>query len=102
MTILPARRRLAAGLVGGFLLGNAGGALAQSCAMCATALADDPLGRAISWSILFMMATPYAIVGTIATWLYFTYRRAGRRQAALTPSRLREAPAGEGSGGDLP
>jgi hypothetical protein len=70
--------------------------------MCGSALADDPVGPAISWSILFMMATPYAIVGAIGTWLYFTHRRAGRREAAIIAhTRLRPAPAGEGHGGDV-
>lgn len=57
-------------------------AAAQSCAMCGSALANDPLGRAFSWSILFMMATPYTVVGAAGLWLYFMYRRApGRRRA---------------------
>ena len=46
------------------LLGAAADVLAQACAMCGSALSDDPLGRAISWSILFLMAAPYTIVGT--------------------------------------
>ena len=57
-------------------------ALAQSCAMCATALANDPLGRAFSWSILFLMATPYVIVGTAGAWLFYMHRRTPRRSRA--------------------
>jgi len=56
-------------------------AAAQSCAMCGSALANDPLGRAFSWSILFMMATPYTVIGAAGAWLYYMHRRApGRRR----------------------
>ncbi len=61
--------------------GRAVPACAQACAMCGSALANDPLGRAFSWSILFMMAVPYAVVGTAGAWLYYMHRRApGRRR----------------------
>ncbi len=82
--------------------------LAQSCAMCGTALADDPLGRAFSWSILFLMAAPYTIFGAIGGWLFFTYRRAlGRRRAAVidlgeTGRRTRQPGFDGETGGDLP
>ena len=62
-------------------VGRALPACAQSCAMCGSALANDPLGRAFSWSILFMMAVPYVVVGTAGAWLYYMHRRApGRRR----------------------
>jgi hypothetical protein len=84
--------------------GAASQALAQSCAMCAASFGpDDPVQRAFSWSILFMMAAPYTIFGSIAAWLFFSYRRApGRRRARIIDlARLRHtAPAG--SGGDVP
>jgi hypothetical protein len=77
-------------------------ALAQGCAMCGSALADDPVGRAISWSIIFLMAAPYVIVGAIGSWLYLTYRRAGRRRAAAVGlTGLHTAPAARGRGGDV-
>jgi len=55
-------------------------ACAQSCAMCGSALANDPLGRAFSWSILFMMAAPYTIIGAAGVWLYYMHRRAPDRR----------------------
>jgi hypothetical protein len=56
-------------------------ACAQSCAMCGSALANDPLGRAFSLSILFMMAAPYTIIGAAGAWLFYMHRRApGRRR----------------------
>ena len=84
------------------VLGAAADALAQACAMCGSALSDDPLGRAISWSILFLMATPYTIVGTVLLSLVWIHRRAaGRRRAAsIDLARLQPA-AGEPSGGGL-
>jgi len=79
----PIRRSLvAAALV---LLASASRALAQSCAMCAASFGpNDPTSRAISWSILFLMAAPYTIVVTAAGVLFYLHRRApGRRRAAI-------------------
>jgi hypothetical protein len=73
-------------LVVAALLGDAARAAAQSCAMCGSVLGNDPLGKAFSWSILFLMAAPYTIVGSVGLWFFFTYRRASRRRAALTTS----------------
>jgi hypothetical protein len=89
---------------------SASHALAQSCAMCGSALGgpQDPLARAISWSVLFLMAAPYTIVGGAAAVLYFMYRRGpGRRRAtvidlARTVARLRPATPGDAPGGDAP
>ena len=104
----PLLRRLAtASLVAAPLVLGAADALAQSCAMCASSFGEnDPVSRAFSWSILFMMATPYTVVGLIGAFVFFTYRRAGHRRAAVIDlrraSRLlgRPRPA-EDSGGDL-
>lgn len=66
-----------------FLAGRVPAALAQSCAMCGSAFGPgDPTARAISYSILFLMAAPYSLVAVIAGWLYFTYRRAGGHHRA--------------------
>jgi hypothetical protein len=70
--------------LGGALLLAAGDALAQSCAMCTSSFGEnDPVSRAFSWSILFMMAMPYTIFGTIAGVLFWSHRRGGRRRAAI-------------------
>ena len=60
-------------------------ALAQSCAMCGSSFGpQDPTQRAISYSILFLMAAPYSLFAVVAGWLYFMYRRApGRRRASV-------------------
>jgi hypothetical protein len=81
-------------------------ALAQSCAMCGSALADDPLGRAFSWSVLFLMAAPYTIVGLAGAWLFYLYRRPPDRRGAaiihlVRTGRLRRPAPAEDSGGDV-
>jgi hypothetical protein len=56
-------------------------ARAQSCAMCASSFGEnDPVQRAFSWSILFLMATPYTIVAVIGGFLYFSHRRGSERR----------------------
>ena len=73
---------------------------AQSCAMCGSSFGqNDPVTRAFSWSILFLMATPYTIVGLIGAYLYFTYRRSLRRPRANVVSLAR--PSAEDGQGDL-
>jgi hypothetical protein len=72
------------------------GGAAQSCPMCEAAFGEtDPTSRAISWSVLFLMAVPYTILGSVGGWLYLSSRRApGRRRAAVIDLRSasREAP----------
>jgi hypothetical protein len=83
----------------------AGIAFAQSCAMCASSFGpDDPVQRAFSVSILFLMAAPYTIVGLVAGWLFFTYRRsAGRRRGSVVDlARARHPLPAGGPEGDLP
>ena len=77
------RRSLAATAL--MLLGTAARALGQSCAMCAASFGpNDPTSRAISWSILFLMAAPYTIVFTVAAIIIYMHRRApGRRRATI-------------------
>jgi hypothetical protein len=103
---LSDRVRSGAAVAAAGLLASGGitNAFAQSCAMCAASFGpDDPVQRAFSWSILFMMAAPYTIAGSIAAWLFFTYRRApGRpRGRIIDLVRTRHA-APAGSGGDVP
>ena len=63
---------------------------ARACAVCLTgAGTGDPLTEAFNWSVLFLMATPYAVVGSIAGWLFYAYRSAARKRGLLN----KEAPA---------
>jgi hypothetical protein len=94
--------------VAAVVLAAAPRAFAQSCAMCASSFGqNDPVTRAFSWSILFLMATPYTIVAVIGAFLFFKYRRMpGRRRATIIDlariGRLvRRSASVEGDGGDL-
>jgi hypothetical protein len=56
--------------------------VAVACPNCVSAMSkggasDDPnqLGRAYSWSILFMMAMPFVLCGTVMTAFYFNSRK---------------------------
>lgn len=89
------------------LLLVAGRVWAQSCAMCGSSFGEnDPVSRAFSWSILFMIAAPYTVVGLIGAFLFVNYRRAGRSRAAVIDFRRASRVLGrpvraEESGGDL-
>ena len=91
-------RLATASVVAASVLLGVADALAQSCAMCASSFGEnDPVSRAFSWSILFMMAMPYTIFGTIAAVLFWSHRRAtGRRRATVID--LARARAGSNQG----
>ena len=87
-------RQLAAAAT--ILLISTGEVAAQSCAMCASSFGpNDPVTKAFNWSIIFLMAAPYTLFGTVAAYLFFTYRRAAARQRApiveLPAARTRQA-----------
>lgn len=56
------------------------GALAQGCAMCRTLIGGpgDPLGYGMNTSILFMMAMPFVLTGSVGAWIAYMYWRGGR------------------------
>ncbi|HWP58818.1 MAG TPA: hypothetical protein VNL14_13080 [Candidatus Acidoferrales bacterium] len=49
-------------------------AAVQACAVCIGGDANDPLADAFNWSVLFMMASPYVIFGTIGGWIFYRQR----------------------------
>jgi heme/copper-type cytochrome/quinol oxidase subunit 2 len=51
----------------------------RACSVCLTD-ANDPTADAFNWSVIFLMATPYTVVGSIAGWLVYTYRRSAAKQ----------------------
>ncbi|HXG53317.1 MAG TPA: hypothetical protein VNN77_18110 [candidate division Zixibacteria bacterium] len=57
-------------------------AQALACAVCITGAGADGSGDAFNWSVLFLMSAPYLVVGSIAGWLLYRHRRAGRLEAA--------------------
>ena len=66
--------------------------VAHACAVCGHATTPgDPLGRGFYWGMLFLLAMPFAVVGTIGGWLAYWYWRAGHsRRADASPWSLRE------------
>lgn len=76
------------------------GAVAQGCAMCKTALegANDPLTQAFNTSVLFLMAMPYVVVGTIGGWIYLASRRRDGHRRKDGPADA--GPSALGSKGD--
>jgi hypothetical protein len=61
---------------------------AHACAVCVTG-AGDPTTDAFNWSVLFLMAMPYLVVGSIAGGLFYTYlRTTGKRDQAQTAEPL--------------
>ena len=48
--------------------------VAHACSVCMTG-ANDPTADAFNASVLFLMATPYAVVGSIGGGLFYAYRR---------------------------
>jgi hypothetical protein len=56
--------------------------IARACSVC-FADGDDAVTHAFNWSIAFLMAAPYAVVGSIGGSLFYFYRRAAvKRQQA--------------------
>ncbi len=69
--------------------------VASACPSCQSALGNDStqgdLARGIYYSILFMMAMPFAIVGTFGGLAYRAIKREQRRQAALKSQKTNDA-----------
>jgi len=50
-----------------------------ACAVCITGAAGERLTDAFNWSVLFLMAMPYAILASVGGYLFYSYRRASKR-----------------------
>jgi hypothetical protein len=75
------------------LMGVSPEALAQVCAMCQTVMpqANDPLARGMFWSVLFLMAAPFVVGGSIGGWVVYRHwraRRTLRTAASVLPLHL--------------
>lgn len=53
-----------------------------ACAVCFGG-ADDPITEGFNASVLFLMATPYLVMGSIAGGLILAFRRARRQREEL-------------------
>ena len=58
--------------------------IARACAVCVTG-SNDAVSDAFNWSVLFLMATPYLVVGSIAGALFYAYRRAASQTEPHEP-----------------
>lgn len=55
--------------------------LALACSVClGGADGNDRLMDAFNWSVLFLMAMPYATVGSIAGWIFYRHRKVRKRE----------------------
>jgi hypothetical protein len=52
--------------------------LALACAVCLTGAGEDSVTEAFNMSVLFLMATPYAVVGGIVSCLIYVKRAKAR------------------------
>lgn len=61
-------------------------AAGHACSVCGgAAMGTDP-GTGFNASVYFLLAMPYVVVGAIAGWLLYRYRRAsGERKKAPAP-----------------
>jgi hypothetical protein len=58
-------------------------AVTFACSVClGGADGHDHLTNAFNWSVLFLMAMPYAVVASIAGWLFYSYRSAIRKRGS--------------------
>ncbi len=75
-------------------------ALAQGCAMCRTAVegSNDPLARALSFSTLFLLAMPFAIVASVGGWIFFSMRADARPDGAAADPANEPARSGTDQG----
>jgi hypothetical protein len=55
--------------------------IARGCSVCFND-GDDAVSRAFNWSIAFLMAAPYLVVGSIGACLFYFYRRAANNREA--------------------
>jgi len=84
------RVKRAASLLLGMALATPSTVLA--CPSCKAAVEGDPVGTALSWTTLVMIAAPLLLFGSIGGWVSYMYWRASRRPEApaLTPLWLGE------------
>lgn len=61
---------------------------AQACSVCITGAAGERLTDAFNWSVIFLMAMPYAILFSVLGFLLYAYRRAAKtaRAAEAAPA----------------
>jgi len=56
--------------------------IALACSVCLTGT-NDPTADAFNSSVIFLMATPYLVVGSITGWLVYTHRHAALKRKQM-------------------
>ncbi len=66
---------------------------AHACAVCGfgQGTPGDPVARGFYWGVLFLVATPFTIVGAFGGWLAYMYWRARRGGRMASPVELLRA-----------
>ncbi len=49
---------------------------AWACPFCNSAVARDPVGAALSWTTLLLIAVPFLLMGSIGGWVSYAHWRA--------------------------
>jgi hypothetical protein len=74
------------------ILAGGGGLLtpldAHACAVCWGSSADGSTSHGATWGILFLMAMPFTIAGSVGGWLLYRHRHPERR----SPTEKRDVP----------
>ena len=63
-------------------------AAASACPMCKSAMENNPVGAALSWTTLVLIAAPALLMASIGGWIGYVYWRAARRPDAVAWSPL--------------
>jgi hypothetical protein len=65
----------------------------HACAVCWGSSPEHPGARGLLWGLLFLMAMPFTVAGTIGGWLLYRHRRFLRTHRADGPAARRLAAA---------
>ena len=84
------RQRIIFGLVSVWTAYFSMPTLAYACSVC-WAGDTGPTADAFNWSVIFLMAAPYTVVGSIAGWLFYTHRRSAAKQENKEKNETTEA-----------
>jgi hypothetical protein len=85
----PIMNKLWLGLGAAAAVNIHGPALAHACSVCLTG-DSGPVSDAYNWSILFLMATPYTVMGSVGAWLVYKYRTAAKQPLGERDEPLRD------------
>ena len=59
---------------------------AEACSVCINGAGGERLTDAFNWSVIFLMAMPYAILFSVVGFFVYAYRRAAKKALAAAES----------------